>query len=124
MQNVTAEEWRLLLRLLSQRLEINAIESSLKNANVLTDAQTKEIRAQARDTAMAWSSRDSDDVRSSSEYAHLQTPRCSCHRYHHKNEPRLGHERRWAMAAPSAIRATVVESPSEDAPCAPYPHRQ
>ncbi|MBZ5621092.1 MAG: hypothetical protein LAQ69_20555 [Acidobacteriia bacterium] len=60
---MTAAEWRELLRLLlSQRLEINAIESALRNAQILTDAQIKEIRVQASDTARAWSSRDSDDV--------------------------------------------------------------
>jgi hypothetical protein len=60
---VTTGEWRQLLRLLlSQRLEINAIESALKNAGVLTDAQIKAIRTQAADTATAWSSNDSDDV--------------------------------------------------------------
>ena len=57
------EEWRLLLRfVLTQRLEINAIESALKNSKLLTDAQIKEIRTQASDTAKAWSSKDSDDV--------------------------------------------------------------
>jgi len=34
----------------------------LKNARILTDAQMKEIRTQASDTATAWSSDDSDDV--------------------------------------------------------------
>jgi hypothetical protein len=63
MDHVPTQEWRQLLRiLLSQRLEINAIESALKNAQVLTDAQIKEIRKQALDTAAAWSSRDTDDV--------------------------------------------------------------
>jgi hypothetical protein len=63
MDTVTTAEWRLLLRiLLSQRLEINAIESALKNAGVLTDAQMKEIRTQASQTATAWSSHDTDDV--------------------------------------------------------------
>jgi hypothetical protein len=51
MDNVTTEEWRQLLRLLlAQRLEINAIESDLKTAGILTDAQIKEIRTQASDT--------------------------------------------------------------------------
>ena len=51
------EEWRLLLRfVLAQRLEINAIESALKNSKILTDAQIKEIRKQALQTAKAWSS--------------------------------------------------------------------
>ncbi len=55
--------WKeLLTLLLSQRLEINAIESALKTANILTEAQVKEIRTQASDTAKAWSSKDSDDV--------------------------------------------------------------
>jgi len=63
MDNVTAAEWRLLLRLvLAQRLEINAIESALKRAKALTDAEVKAIRTQASDTATAWSSDDRDDV--------------------------------------------------------------
>ena len=63
MDNVPTGDWRQLLRLLlSQRLEINAIESALRNANILTEAQTKEIRNQAWDTAKAWSSDDRDDV--------------------------------------------------------------
>ena len=63
MDNVTAGEWRQLLTLLlSQRLEINAVESALKTAGILTDAQIKEIRTQAADTAKAWSSDESDDV--------------------------------------------------------------
>jgi len=63
MDNASAWEWRQLLRLvLAQRLELNAIESVLKRAKVLTDAELKEIRAQALDTAKAWSSEDSDDV--------------------------------------------------------------
>ncbi|SPF52044.1 hypothetical protein SBA4_4810001 [Candidatus Sulfopaludibacter sp. SbA4] len=63
MPGATPEEWRQLLRLLlAQRLELNAIESALKNAHILTDAQIKEIRTQASDTAAAWSSNDSDDV--------------------------------------------------------------
>jgi len=62
MDSVSAEDWRRLLRLLlAQRLELNAIESALKNARVLTDAQIKEIRRQAADTAEAWSSQDGDD---------------------------------------------------------------
>ena len=57
------EEWRLLLRfVLTQRLEINAIESALKNSGILTDAEIKEIRTQAAQTAKAWSSEDGDDV--------------------------------------------------------------
>ena len=52
----------LLTLLLSQRLEINAVESALKMARVLTYAQIREIRTQALDTAKAWSSKDSDDV--------------------------------------------------------------
>ena len=52
----------LLTLLLSQRLEINAVESALKTARVLTDSQIREIRTQALDTAKAWSSKDSDDV--------------------------------------------------------------
>jgi hypothetical protein len=59
MHNVAADEWRLLLRLLlSQRLEMNAIESALKGARILTDAQVREIRTQASDTAKAWADRD------------------------------------------------------------------
>jgi hypothetical protein len=59
MHNVTPDDWRLLLRLLlSQRLEMNAIESALKDAQILTDAQVREIRTQALDTAKAWEDRD------------------------------------------------------------------
>lgn len=61
--NVTPEEWRLLLRLvLSQRLEINAIESALKSSRLLTERQLKAIRKEASQTASAWSSDDQDDV--------------------------------------------------------------
>lgn len=60
---MTSENWEVLLRLLlAQRLEINAIESALRNAGVLTDAQLKEIRSQTSDTATAWSSQETDDV--------------------------------------------------------------
>jgi hypothetical protein len=60
---MTEGGWKeLLTLLLSQRLEINAIESALKSASILTAAQVKEIRTQASDTAKAWSSKDSDDV--------------------------------------------------------------
>jgi hypothetical protein len=63
MDRATAVEWRQLLRLvLAQRLEMNAIESALKRARLLTDAELKEIRKQASDTAEAWSSEESDDV--------------------------------------------------------------
>jgi len=63
MDNVTTVEWRhLLTLLLSQRLEINAIESALKTARILTNTQIRDIRTQASDTAKAWSSKDSDDV--------------------------------------------------------------
>jgi hypothetical protein len=63
MDHMTTVEWKQLLTLLlSQRLEINAIESALKTARILTDTQVKEIRMQASDTAKAWSSSDSDDV--------------------------------------------------------------
>jgi hypothetical protein len=63
MENGMSSEWRLLLRLvLSRRLEINAIETALKSAQVLTDAQIKEIRKQASETAQAWSSDHRDDV--------------------------------------------------------------
>ena len=56
-------EWNELLTLvLSQRLEINAMESALKGAGMLTEAQIREIRAQASDTARAWSSKEGDDV--------------------------------------------------------------
>jgi hypothetical protein len=62
MDNVTTAEWRLLLTLvLAQRLEINAIESALKRAKALTDAEIAEIRKQASETAKAWSSSDTDD---------------------------------------------------------------
>jgi hypothetical protein len=63
MDQMTTVEWKQLLTLLlSQRLEINAIESALKTAGILTDTQIREIRTQASDTAKAWSSNDSDDV--------------------------------------------------------------
>ncbi len=59
----TAADWRELLRLvLAQRLEINAIGSALKRASALTDAELKEIRTQASETAAAWSSDEKDDV--------------------------------------------------------------
>ena len=60
---MTPGEWKELLTiLLSQRLEINAMETALKTAGILTDSQIKAIRTQASDTAKAWSSRESDDV--------------------------------------------------------------
>jgi hypothetical protein len=59
MDNVTNLEWRQLLAL---RLEINAVESALKGSGILTETQIKDIRTQALDTAVAWSSRESDDV--------------------------------------------------------------
>ena len=63
MSGTMPEEWRLLLRfVLAQRLEINAIESALKNSKILTDGQIKEIRTQASQTAKAWSSEDGDDI--------------------------------------------------------------
>jgi hypothetical protein len=63
MDHVTTVEWRELLTiLLAQRLEINAMESALKTAGIVTDAQIKQIRTQASDTAKAWSSRDGDDI--------------------------------------------------------------
>ena len=63
MPNPANDEWRELLRLLlAQRLEINAIESALKNARVLTEEQIRQIRTQASDTAAAWSSHETDDV--------------------------------------------------------------
>ncbi len=52
----------LLALVLAQRLEINAIESVLKRAKALTDAEVKAIRTQASQTATAWSSDDRDDV--------------------------------------------------------------
>jgi hypothetical protein len=63
MDQVTTAEWRQLLRLLlSQRLEMNAVESALKTAGILTAGQIKEIRTQASDTANAWTSQEGDDV--------------------------------------------------------------
>jgi hypothetical protein len=59
---ITAEWRQLLTLLLSQRLELNAIESALKSTNILTDAQIKAIRTQASDTAKAWSANETDDV--------------------------------------------------------------
>ena len=78
---MTDGAWKeLLMLLLSQRLEINALESALKTASILTDAQVKEIRTQASDTAKAWSSNDSDDVLAllrvhSSPLASMSVPR-------------------------------------------------
>ncbi len=63
MDNMTIGEWRQLLSLLlAQRLEINALESALKAAGILTDVQIRAIRTQASDTSKAWSSIESDDV--------------------------------------------------------------
>lgn len=63
MTDVPQSEWRQLLALLlAQRLEINALESALKMAKILTDAQIREIRTQAADTAKAWSAQENDDV--------------------------------------------------------------
>lgn len=63
MDRATTAEWRLLLRLLlSQRLELNAIEGALIAGGALTAAHLKEIRTQAADTAKAWSSDESDDI--------------------------------------------------------------
>jgi hypothetical protein len=60
---MTDAVWKELLRLLlSQRLELNAIENALKAANILSAPQIKEIRTQAANTATAWSSQESDDV--------------------------------------------------------------
>jgi len=57
------DDWKQLLTiLLAQRLELNAIESVLKAADLLTGAQLKELREQAMNTAQAWSSREADDV--------------------------------------------------------------
>ena len=81
MDAMTDGTWKELLRLLlSQRLEINAIESALKTANILTDTQLREIRTEASDTAQAWSSKDSDDVLAllrvhSSPFATMSVPR-------------------------------------------------
>lgn len=48
-------ECGLLLQLiLAQRLEINAIESALKGAGILTDSQIQEIRKQAANAAGTW----------------------------------------------------------------------
>jgi hypothetical protein len=48
--------YRLLLQLvLAQRLEINAIESALKNSGALADSQIQDIRLQASKTAEVWS---------------------------------------------------------------------
>ena len=63
MPDVTTGEWRQLLRLyLAQRLEINAIESALTSARILSEAQIREIRTQASSTAKAWTADDRDDV--------------------------------------------------------------
>jgi hypothetical protein len=48
--------YRLLLQyVLAQRLEINAIESALRNAGALADSEIQEIRLQAARTAEVWS---------------------------------------------------------------------
>lgn len=48
-------EYGFLLELiLAQRLEINAIESALKSAGVLSDSQVREIRMQAANAAQTW----------------------------------------------------------------------
>jgi hypothetical protein len=63
MDRATTAEWRLLLRLLlSQRLELNAIEGALIAGGVVTASYLKEIRTQAADTAKAWSSDENDDI--------------------------------------------------------------
>jgi hypothetical protein len=63
MDHVATAEWRLLLRLLlSQRLELNAIEGALIASGTLTEAHLKSIRTQAADTARAWSSEQGDDI--------------------------------------------------------------
>jgi hypothetical protein len=63
MDGLADSSWReLLTLLLAQRLEVNAIESALKAASVLTETQIREIRTQASDTAKAWSSKNTDDV--------------------------------------------------------------
>jgi hypothetical protein len=60
----SAGEWRELLRLLlAQRLEINALESALKRAGALLNAEIKAIRKQASETAEAWSSKEGDVLR-------------------------------------------------------------
>lgn len=80
MDDVTTADWKQLLTILvSQRLEINAIESALKTASILTDAQIKEIRTQASDTASAWSLKDTDNVLAllrvhSSPFASMSVP--------------------------------------------------
>lgn len=59
----TTDAWRELLRLLlAQRLELNALETALKSASILTGGQVQEIRKQAMETAAAWSSQEGDDV--------------------------------------------------------------
>ncbi len=63
MTELEQSNWRQLLTLLlAQRLEMNALESALKMASILTDAQIREIRTQASDTAKAWSAKEDDDV--------------------------------------------------------------
>ena len=63
MHPATPQEWRQLLRLLlSQRLELNALEGALTRAGILTATHIHAIRTQATDTANAWSSQENDDV--------------------------------------------------------------
>jgi hypothetical protein len=69
---VTDGGWKeLLTLLLSQRLAINALESALKTAGILADAQVREIRTQTSDTAKAWSSKDCDDTMSTAGASRL-----------------------------------------------------
>ena len=58
-----AGAWKELVTiLLSQRLELNAIESASTATSILTDEQIKDVRTQAAETAKAWSSKDGDAV--------------------------------------------------------------
>jgi hypothetical protein len=63
MDRSTNAEWSELLRLLlAQRLELNAVESALQTAGIVTADQIKELRQQTGNTAKSWSSKEQDDV--------------------------------------------------------------
>ena len=63
MPDISPGHWRELLSfLLAQRLGLNAMESALQPAGILSVKEIPAIRAQAADTAQSWSARDGDGV--------------------------------------------------------------
>jgi len=63
MEYVDELNWNELLTfLLAQRLELNALESALKTADILSDDQIRQIRTATSETAKAWSTTPGDDV--------------------------------------------------------------